>query len=169
MLRVMKDYTLIGLGLVLGIPFSIAANLLTPRYQRWRASRSEKAAEKFQLKDADARFVIGWLAQNPGRAQMYLLLNVTMIMVRLMNLGLTIGLMVFAVLRLDSVVGWKSVVGNVFIAVTAIAGIFFAMEFIRFTTRVMNTFASVIKTNRWPVSFGLARIEHEDEVDQDLK
>ena len=54
------------------IPLSILANLLTPRWQQWRATKSAKEAERQSAADKTFRDQANWFAGNPAAFQSYI-------------------------------------------------------------------------------------------------
>lgn len=61
------------LGILVSVPVSVFANLATPKWQKFRASRSAGARAKDRERSEAFEYVIGWFAANPADLNTYLL------------------------------------------------------------------------------------------------
>lgn len=74
------DLSLFFAGLVLAIPLSIFANILTPRFQAWSAKRSQRAAEKLFAVDVKFKARIDQFRRNPEEYTAFFRTNLLYVM-----------------------------------------------------------------------------------------
>ncbi|GIE32273.1 hypothetical protein Ait01nite_053180 [Actinoplanes italicus] len=68
----MNELAFILIGLFLGVPFSIGANLATPRWQAFWSKRSERARLRNEQRMEDYVSMVVWFAKHPAELQVAL-------------------------------------------------------------------------------------------------
>jgi len=71
------DLFLFFVGLACAIPFSIAANMLTPRFEQWWVRRNEKAALRLKVKVKEEYLRVRLFHNDPNRFNRYAIAVVT--------------------------------------------------------------------------------------------